>query len=207
MPYTPLIPAIVLAILGGHPLLGGSFAGSFPDYTFEAFCEDPAGEIIIIGVTTCTAINISYLAPGSSSVFDNAELTFATLLDPALPDPFPFSGSWLLKNLDDPSQTLFGTLKGRGVIAGPPGPPIGFPPFAIQALLVTTGGTGPYAGASGMSRMKGSANFTFLTIDGTFGSGVGTMAVAPVPEPATGSLLVMALVLGAGWCRSKSRAM
>ena len=181
-----LIGALAILISSGsQPVLAASFSGSFPSYTFTTVCDDPPGSSIIFGITECVAVNIAYSATGTSSIFANASLTLATVLDPALPGPFPFAGTFLLENLDDPSSTLFGSLKGFGMIAGLPGPPVGFPPFTIEALLITTGGTGAYVGASGASRLTGTALFTFLNEDGTFASGEGAIDVDAVPEPAT----------------------
>jgi hypothetical protein len=53
----------------------------------------------------------------------------------------------------------------------------------IDAFLTTTGGTGAFAGATGASRLTGTALFTFISTDNTFSSGVGDISISAVPEP------------------------
>ncbi len=170
----------------------GAFSGSF-DYTFAAFCADPPGAIIIFGITPCVAVDIDYLAIGSTSLFSNASLEMQTFLSPALPGPFPFTGTFALTDLANPANSIFGTIAGAGRVIGPPGPPVGFPPFGISGIFETTGGTGSFVGAAGRSALSGIALFTFLNSEATFASGEGTMTFSTVPEPSSALLLLLAL--------------
>ncbi|MDX2178239.1 MAG: PEP-CTERM sorting domain-containing protein [Bryobacteraceae bacterium] len=169
------------------PLVGVS--GTLP-YTFTAFCADPIGESVIFGITTCNSIDIDYTATGVTSLSANTGLNLQTFLNPELPGPFPFTGSFVLTDLDNPADTIFGTLTGAGNVAGPPGPPIGFPPFAIELSMTATGGTGALAGSTGSLYLAGTAIFTAINTSGTFASGEGTTVLSSVPEPASGSLMV-----------------
>lgn len=163
----------------------GSFSGDFPGYTFTASCADPVGASILFGGGPCNSVDIDYFATGNTSLFANAGLNIQTLLTPFLPGPFPFLGTFVLTDLDNPANSIFGSLTGAGNIAGPPGPPVGFPPFTINAVFQTGGGTGAFAQATGVSRLSGPALFTFLSADTTAASGEGDITFTAVPEPAS----------------------
>ena len=119
------------------------------------------------------------------SLFTNAGLELQTFLVPTLPGPFPFTGTWVLTDLDNAADSLTGSLVGLGQATGPPSPPLGFPPFAVNALFTATGGTGAFGDAAGVSSMSGTALFTFLSPDQAFSSGEGMLSVTVVPEPGT----------------------
>lgn len=173
----------------------GSFTGSFPTYSFTAVCADPIGGTVVPG-GSCNLIDIDYVATGSTSLFSNAKLEQQTLLVPFLPGPFPFSGTFVLSDLGDPGNSVFGSLAGEGQIAGPPGPPVGFPPFVIDGVFGTTGGTGAFVGAGGSSSMNGTALFTFLSADATFASGEGMLDFTAIPEPGSAGLMLGGLLVG-----------
>jgi hypothetical protein len=174
-------------------------------YTFTAECADPAGASIEFPGTGCNQVAIDYTALGSTSVFANARLIMETILVPALPPPFLFSGTFSLTDLDNQVDSIVGTLAGEGNIVGVPGPPAGFPPFGIAATFVATGGLGAREGASGISIMSGTAIFTNLSADTTQAGGSGSMTFAAVPEPSTGRLFTAAVPLLALFCRTRRK--
>jgi hypothetical protein len=175
-----------MVLLSAAPV--GSFSAFFPNYTFTGSCADPVGASIAFPGLGCNQLDLDYSAVGSTSVFSNAQLLVQTILIPALPPPFAMSGTFSLSDLDNPGDSITGTFAGFGNVAGPPGPPIGFPPFVITANFVTSGGTGAYSDASGTSMMSGTATFTTLSDDGAFASGNGSLTFEAVPEPSTGLL-------------------
>jgi hypothetical protein len=199
--------AVLLVLAPLAPLIAapsGSFSASFPSYTFTATCADPVGGSVAFPAGGCNQVGIDYTATGATSIFSNAQLLLDTVLLPAFPPPFEFTGTFSLTNLDDPADSLTGTLIGAGNLAGAPGPPVGFPPFVIAATFVTTGGTGVYAGASGISVMSGTALFTSLSEDDTAAAGSGSMTISAVPEPSTGVLSVALVPVAILWSRRRS---
>jgi hypothetical protein len=159
----------------------GSFSATFANYTFQATCQTPPQASLI--PPACAAMSIPLSATGPTSLFSNSLLTFSQILDTTSGPPFLFTGAFTLQNLDQPLDSITGTLAGAGVPTGPPGPPAGFPPFLVSGILTTTGGTGSFTGAVGSTHFVGTAIYQTLSLDTTFATGNGALTLAAVPEP------------------------
>ena len=162
----------------------GSFSADFNSYAFTATCSIPPGAPVA-PPGSCFVVSIPLNATGATSLFANSEFTAEQTLTFGPVPPFPFTGTFILTNLANPADSIFGTMVGQGEPTGPPGPPIGLPPFGVTALLTTTGGTGAFVGAQGFTEMYGTAIYEFLSPDATFTSGDGTLKFSPIPEPGT----------------------
>lgn len=174
----------------------GSFSAYFSSYEFTATCSNPPGAPLA-PPGACLVFSIPLTATGQTSLFSNAELTFEQMLFFGPAPPYAFSGTFVLTDLSNPNDSVFGSFTGQGEPTGPPGPPVGFPPFGVTALLTTTGGTGAFAGALGLTEMSGTAIYEYLSPDATFASGGGTLSFTAVPEPGTLLLVAAGFALAA----------
>jgi len=131
-------------------------------------------------------------ATGATSLFADSELHFESALYLEPVPPYPITGTFILTDLANPADSIFGTYVAQGVPIGPPGP-VGLPLFGVTGLMTTTGGTGAFAGAQGFTNMYETAMWEYLSPDGTFGSGDGTLTFT-TPEPT--SLFLLGTGLG-----------
>lgn len=166
----------------------GSFSGSFPSYSTTATCSNPPGAVIR-PPGSCSALSIPVTATGSTSLFANSQLTVQeTQSGPA------YSGTFTLIDLSNPADSIFGTLAGQLTPTGPPNA-TGFPPFQLNGLLTTTGGTGAFVGATGLTQSLGTSVFTSINGSRTSADGGGRLDFTAIPEPATRLLTAGALTL------------
>ena len=180
----------------------GNFSAYFANYTFTVTCSNPGGAPVVPG--SCFAVHIPEIATGPTSLFANSQLTFDETLSVGPAPPYPFIGTFVLTDLTNPANSVFGTVDGQGVPTGPG--PVGFPDFQVTALLTTTGGTGALAGAQGLTKMDGTAIYTYFNQDATLATGDGVFNFTAVPEPGTFFLLsAAAFVVAARAALAKRR--